>query len=309
MTRADPEDFDTAPASSRQEYAMRIGGAWRNAVECYIEAGSWLVEAKKELEHGEFEAMIREELPFTESTARRLMNIALHPVLANRAHVNDLPASWGTLYELSKMKQEDLERAIEDGVVHPKMERKDTVALLGRPASIAASNEVAGDEVHIEARCPFYKEIKNKPAGHQWGDASEDQPATLEIVEGLAEEINKFLAYPKMWNADKITLRHKIDRIIEAREGLHPHISDELCGALRELATTATKLAARLEAPIATSPGDDATLSTDSEQPEAVEPIIAGDDDKLSTAGEQPDAVERVKKKRPSKRPGWRNSA
>jgi hypothetical protein len=301
MKRADPEHFDTAPASTRHEHATRISGVWRKAVECIIEAGSLLIEAKEELDHGEFEAMIRDELPFTESTARRLMSIASHPVLANRAHVNVLPPSWGTLYELSKMKQEDLERAIEDGVVNSKMERKDTVALLGRPVSIAASNEVAGDEVHTEARCAFCKEIENTPAGHQWCDATEDQPASLEIVEGLAAQIKKFLGYPETRVlvrtrfggqrlkqaplSEKITLRHKIDRLIEARESMHPSISDELSGALRKLATTATDLAARLEALIATVPADDEKLSSDSAQPEA---------------------VERVKKKPPSKRPGWR---
>jgi hypothetical protein len=288
MKRADPEEFNSALPPTRQEHALRIAGTWRKAVECYLEAGSLLIEAKKELDHGEFEAMVRDELPFSASTARKLMSIAAHPVIVNRAHVNDLPASWGTLYELSKLTKEHLESAIEHGLVTSKMERKDAVALLGRPVSIAASNEVASEEVHTEVQCAFCKEIKNTPVGHQWCDASEDQPASLEIVEDLSAQITKFLSYPKMWNADKITLRHKIDRIIEARDGIHPHISEELCGALRELGTTANELAAKLEAPIATVPADDEKLSSDSAQP---------------------DAVERVKKKPPPKKPGWRHSA
>jgi hypothetical protein len=263
--RVPEEDFDSAPASTRQDHAMLIGGAWRKAVECFIEAGSLLIEAKRELDHGEFEAMIRDELPFSPSTARKLMIIAAHPVLANRAHANALPASWGTLYELSKLNQEDLKRAIEDGVVNSKMERKEAVALLGRPVSLAAGHELhteASDELHPKVRCAFCKEIENTPAGHQWRDASEDQPASLEIVEDLAAQINKLLAYPKQRISfrnkqgaqsfkraplhEPITLRQKIDRIIETRDSLHPGITDDLAGALRELAHTANDLADRL---------------------------------------------------------------
>lgn len=277
-----PEDFDTAPAFTRQEHVMRIGGAWRKAVGCFIEAGSLLIEAKKELDHGEFEAMIRDELPFSPSTARKLMSIAMHPVLGNRAHVNDLPASWGTLYELSRMKKEQLERAIEHDLVNSKMERKDAEALLGRPVSVAATNEV-----RTEVRCAFCKEIESTPAGHQWHDASEDQPASMDLVDDLAAQIKKFLAYPMLRIPfrnrrgaqsfkrapfpDKITLRDKIDRIIEARDSLHPAITDELSGALRELASTANELADRLEAEITAPPGDDEKVSADSAQPEVVQ--------------------------------------
>jgi hypothetical protein len=47
--------------------------------------------------------MIEAELPFCDSTARRLMMIARDPRLADRAHVHVLPPHWATLYELTKL--------------------------------------------------------------------------------------------------------------------------------------------------------------------------------------------------------------
>lgn len=54
--------------------------------------------------------------------------LAGHPIVSNRAHVPDLPASWGTLYELTKVPADVLKTAIKDGRVHPKMEKKEVAA-------------------------------------------------------------------------------------------------------------------------------------------------------------------------------------
>jgi hypothetical protein len=42
-------------------------------------------------------------LPFTDRTAQRLMAVAADQRISNGAHVSDLPTSWGTLYELTKL--------------------------------------------------------------------------------------------------------------------------------------------------------------------------------------------------------------
>lgn len=257
-----PADSHLVPASTRQEHVFRIAEAWRCAVESIIETGSRLIEAKGALKHGEFEIMVRNELPFSESTARKLMRIASHPIIGNRAHVNDFPASWGTLYELSKLTPEDLEHAIEHGVVNSKMERKDAIALTGRQTTPPPS-----EDVRMEVKCAFCREIETKLPGHQWteNDSPEDQPASTDIVDGLAAQIRKFLAYPKTFtlratkrgarsmkapSSEKITLRDKIERVIDRRQRLVPDIVDELRRALRELSATANALGERLEAPI-----------------------------------------------------------
>jgi hypothetical protein len=48
--------------------------------------------------------------------------------------VSHLPASWGTLYELSRVPDPDLEQAINDGIVRPDMARSEAQKLLPPPS-------------------------------------------------------------------------------------------------------------------------------------------------------------------------------
>jgi hypothetical protein len=89
--------------------------------------------AKSDLDHGEFETMVRDDLKMDPSTARRLMAIAEHPIISNRAHGHVLPPSWRTLYELTKLPDATLKAAIRDGLIGPEMERKDVVKLKPPP--------------------------------------------------------------------------------------------------------------------------------------------------------------------------------
>lgn len=123
-------------ARTRQEWALAIGAAWQKGVESIIETGRLLTLAKAELlEHGEFLGMVEKDLPFGITTADRLQAIAHNPVLSNSAHGLNLPPSWRTLYELSRVGRdpsacEKLEKWIADGVVHPEMERSEVAELL-----------------------------------------------------------------------------------------------------------------------------------------------------------------------------------
>jgi hypothetical protein len=62
-----------------------------------------LIEMKEgpdKLPHGEFEATVKKHM--SPQTARKLMLIAKHPVISDRAHARDLPPSWYTLYLLTQ---------------------------------------------------------------------------------------------------------------------------------------------------------------------------------------------------------------
>src|SRR5260370_37375543 len=100
----------TVPNSS--SWAAKIRAAWQSSINGIIECGQLLIAAKAELGHGEFEVMIENELPFTPSTARRLMIVAEDERI--RAHVHVLPPSWGTLYELTKLDDNEFAAAITD---------------------------------------------------------------------------------------------------------------------------------------------------------------------------------------------------
>jgi hypothetical protein len=82
------------------------------------------------LDYGEFLKMIEHDLPFTASTAQRLMKIAADPRMTNAARAQLLPSAWGTLYELTKLPTETFEQAAASGAIHPEMTRKDASRLV-----------------------------------------------------------------------------------------------------------------------------------------------------------------------------------
>lgn len=128
--------------STSDEWAARIRGHLARTVESIIAAGRDLAEAKASLPHGEWLPMLA-KAGVNDSTARKMMAVAGHPVLANQERVHDLPLppSWGTLYELTKVPEPELTAAIEAGVVRPDMPRKEAAALArGR---VAAGNRRA----------------------------------------------------------------------------------------------------------------------------------------------------------------------
>src|ERR1700730_8168617 len=120
-------DGAAAPVYKVADWSARITERWQHTVEqtikSFSEIGSLLIEAKAALPHGEFESMIQQQLPFKPSTARRLMAIARDCRISNRAHAHVLPPSWATLYELTKLDDDEFEARISDGTIRPDIER------------------------------------------------------------------------------------------------------------------------------------------------------------------------------------------
>ena len=110
-------------------WAAKITTIWQRAVQDVFEVGQNLIDAKDKLEHGQFEGMIESDLPFGPSTAQRLMAIARDKKLTNPAHVQLLPASWGTLYALSQLPDDAFNKAVQSGAIKPDMQRADVHAL------------------------------------------------------------------------------------------------------------------------------------------------------------------------------------
>jgi len=108
-------------------YQSKITTVWESARDSIFQIGRLLVKAKASLPHGTFETMVRSELPFGERSARRFMAISNDPRLSNRTHGSDLPNSWRTLYELTKLTDDQFKTALQDGTINPDMDRKDVV--------------------------------------------------------------------------------------------------------------------------------------------------------------------------------------
>jgi DUF3102 family protein len=115
----------------RGKWATRITEAWQKQLPSIFEVASLLESAKAELRHGDWARMIKADLPFSQSTANKLMKIAACDHLRNSDHGPNLPACWRTLYELTTLTIEQFMQGITTGAINRKMQRKDVKALRG----------------------------------------------------------------------------------------------------------------------------------------------------------------------------------
>jgi hypothetical protein len=126
---------------TKAEYwAPKIHGEWRKSIEGIVGVGRQLIAAKEACEHGEFlrlfkghENAVSNPVPFGERSAEMLMQIAGHLVISNPKFVSDLPQSWGTLYELTKLDEETLIAGIKAGEITPETTRAQAAALHADP--------------------------------------------------------------------------------------------------------------------------------------------------------------------------------
>jgi hypothetical protein len=135
---------------TRAQWAAAIRAAHRKTVAAFLKTGRMLIAAKKALPHGAFLEMIKRDLPFTASTAQRLMKIAADPKMRKAAHAQHLPKAWPTLYELTKLPDAAFKQALSSGAIHPHMTRGDVRAI------------TVGVETQTVS-VPVYKTVEQEP--------------------------------------------------------------------------------------------------------------------------------------------------
>jgi N6-adenosine-specific RNA methylase IME4 len=107
------------------DYAAKITACCISSVEAILEIGRLLTSGKAVLPHGEFEAMVENDLPFGARSARMLMAVAGDPRLQIGTTGSVLPPSWRTLYEISRLDDTTFQARIADGTICPDMVRSD----------------------------------------------------------------------------------------------------------------------------------------------------------------------------------------
>jgi N6-adenosine-specific RNA methylase IME4 len=125
-------------------WAARIRAAWQSSFDGIMECGRLLVEAKEQLDHGQWLQLIDSQLPFKANTAQRLMKIATDERLTNAAHAPFLPRSRETLYELTKLPTDVFEQKIADGTIHPDMQRSDITGAVKKDTRAIREKVLAG---------------------------------------------------------------------------------------------------------------------------------------------------------------------
>ncbi|PNQ99356.1 hypothetical protein C1S70_07255 (plasmid) [Azospirillum argentinense] len=110
--------------ATRAEFAEDIRRNWLNALEATVQVGRRLNEAKEKLPHGEYEAMVEQDLPFKPATARKLREVATF-VDSGKVPLEQLPEAYSTVYAIATMPEEQRQKALEQGLIQPDMTRRE----------------------------------------------------------------------------------------------------------------------------------------------------------------------------------------
>jgi hypothetical protein len=127
LSRAEALLNAVVPQNDAAGYVREISRLWSEAKEKFLAIGEYLSLAKRQLAHGEYEAMIRSQLPFSKSAAHRMRAVA-EAVKDGRLPRDSLPHSYATAYELTLLSDQQLRIAEDRGLVRPDVYRSEIVA-------------------------------------------------------------------------------------------------------------------------------------------------------------------------------------
>jgi hypothetical protein len=176
----------------REKWAKRIAVAWQKQVPSIFEVGALLEAAKAELKHGEWMALVKEELPFGQSTANKLMKIFGCEHM-NSDHAPNLPVHWMTLHDLALLTPAQFEAGIASGAINPKMQRKDVKALRGDEQVTKIKKEKVPSAIGPLDRCPMtvrriVLDTINDMDPAQWDELLAELRGELDDIEKIISE-------------------------------------------------------------------------------------------------------------------------
>lgn len=160
-------------------WVERIRGHLSSSVESIVAAGADLVSAKAALRHGEFGDVVA-GLGMSMDTAQKLMAVARCEPIAKTAPVRLLPASYSTLYELSRLPDDVLAEALDGGLVGPATTRAEVQELVSSLRPKMSPGCAPGDET--EDRSTFPSDVSTGSVSAAAGDDPTPSPAAASSV-------------------------------------------------------------------------------------------------------------------------------
>ena len=115
------------PCRTREEFTQEIRYHWGRSRKEFLSIGRYLNRAKDILAHGEFEAMIASDMPFSVETAYRFRAVA-DAIDSGRLTLDMLPGAESVAYQIVTMTPDELERAKAVGLVRPDVTRRQLIA-------------------------------------------------------------------------------------------------------------------------------------------------------------------------------------
>ncbi|MBF0426727.1 MAG: hypothetical protein HQL66_13010 [Magnetococcales bacterium] len=112
-------------------YQQKIRIAYNKSVSGIIETCHLMAAAKRDLESASWKRL-QINLPFTPQTIRKMVQIGESRRFQNAPMGALLPPSWRTLYEIMQLPDDVYEQALEKGIIHPEMQRREVESLKGK---------------------------------------------------------------------------------------------------------------------------------------------------------------------------------
>jgi hypothetical protein len=150
LSRAEGLLNAVVPQNDAAGYIREISRLWNEAKDKFLAIGDYLSLAKQQLAHGEYEVMIRLQLPFGKSAAHRMRAVA-EAVRDGRLTRDSLPQSYATAYELTLLSDQQLRLAADRGLLRPDVYRSEIVAFrraCAKPSTVDARQDELLREWH-----------------------------------------------------------------------------------------------------------------------------------------------------------------
>jgi hypothetical protein len=207
-----------APSFEVMAWIARITERWRASVESIIETGRLLNRAKESLPRGSWGEVLS-GLPFGERQVQMLMAIASDVRLSNPQYVALLPASWGTIYDLTRLDDGELARGFREQIIRPDMERKDIELI--RPARAAtpriaqpmSNEEVLGSSSAVEPDAVNVLVAGSSPASPASSEPASMPGGGLAIAHRRVEDADSLDFFPTPPWATRAFFEHVLPRL------------------------------------------------------------------------------------------------
>ena len=147
------EKGSVVTAEMVKAHSENIRKYWNNTKDGILNTCKELFLVKKE--YG-VEGLKELEVPLARQNRQKMVKIGEHKLINLKKNKEFLPASWGTLYELSRLNDIAFTKAIKEGVIKEDMTRADANKLY------KAQEELAGNVKVDQSKEDFKKSIEGK---------------------------------------------------------------------------------------------------------------------------------------------------
>jgi hypothetical protein len=109
-------------------YASEIEKHWSKALESIFAVSVLLIEARKKLLDPSDWESLKDELPFSDSVLKKLLAIGRDARLRKANLYKLLPPNYSIIYEVTQLEDEELQTAVMEGEISPRMRRAPFIA-------------------------------------------------------------------------------------------------------------------------------------------------------------------------------------